>query len=608
MHILEAVKNYFGVNKDDFNAYTSLNFFYIDKKAKELANLIVEKKEELIDILLKYESFEVVEDEIERTLDLLNNLKENEEYFKIRVGEVTTFLPRNQPLYAFSCFVIIPSLMSSQVHFRIPHTMKVFFPEILALLEIDKRYPNIVISHKERLDFLRDRSALLINPLTKTTKPKTEVVIFTGTSAHAEQLRIVFDQRTLFIANGSGHNPIIIASDANILEAAQAVIDVQFYNQGQDCAAPNSILIHKDICESFLNLLRRKVLEIKVGPYTDKSCRVGPNGDLTTLVKTQDFLVENRQWIDISTPGVIISKDAIIMPTIICKPLSFGGNFTETFAPIVFLQEYENDNSLKEYFEKPEYANNAMYISLYGNSMYVSGLIDRSVNGKVLHRKSTFKHNTHLHVKGVERGTEVYGGYGAYASSYSISGMVYSVPTLPQRDIYEQVAKQGMFKDWVNYTEIQYKNVEKLLRLVSKKENEAEEFLHKRDDLYVDLQSLVNRKEKLRYVKVESNEVWRLLLTPNAKQISKLTAEEIGLIKKLNLILLDKASLKYEDFRNSLYAIPKLEGLDEGQNKIRQSAFFKNIYELLFAEKSGPQLASFLLDVKPEKIQHLLDV
>jgi hypothetical protein len=129
------------------------------------------------------------------------------------------------------------------------------------------------------------------------------------------------------------------------------------------------------------------------------------------------------------------------------------------------------------YFENPQYAINAMYVTLYGESNYIKQLIGKTIGDKVLHHSDTFLHNTHLHVRGVERGTQQYGGYGLGASSLSINGQVIAKPTLPQRDIFAWVAepilekiKKGEFAfDALHYSQFEYKNVEKLLRLKTQK-------------------------------------------------------------------------------------------------------------------------------------------
>src|SRR3989344_2208627 len=154
--------------------YMPLRFSEIEQRVEYFANFIEASTQDLTNLLLRYESYEVAQDEMARTLDLLRNLKENKKYFQLRIGAVTAFLPRNQPLYAFSCFVLIPSLMASEVYFRIPHSMHEFFPKMMKILKIKSFFPNVRISEKERLAFLRERSAFRVNPKTHESWPITD--------------------------------------------------------------------------------------------------------------------------------------------------------------------------------------------------------------------------------------------------------------------------------------------------------------------------------------------------------------------------------------------------------------------------------------------------
>ena len=591
--------------------YTPLDFSEIDQRAKKLARIIEDKFEDLTNILLEYESYEVVKDETERSLDLLKSLEENKKYFYLRVGAITTFLPRNQPLYAFCCFVVVPSLMASEVHFCIPHAMLNFFGKMLLLLDIPKNFPNIIVSSQHRLEFLKDRTALLENPKTKETKPLNDIVIFTGNSSNADKLRSVFDMRTLFIANGAGHNPVVVSKDADLSKAAKAVLTLQFYNQGQDCAAPNAILVHKNVLQEFLYILRNSIKDITVGHYRDKLCQIGPISDPKDLVRIQDLLIENREWLDPSTPGIIRTHDAIVEPTIICKPLKLGGNFKEIFTPIIFIQEYTNDADLKSYFEDLEYARNAMYVTLYGTSNYIKNLIDKKINGKILHGKDTLLCNTHLHALGVERGTQPYGGYGYGASNISIKGKIIAKPTLPQRDIYEYMVKPlirkksiGSYKSLcLQFTKIQKRDVEKLLKLHSLKSDKQHQELGS-DNAYLDLRLI--QKNNARYFKIPEENLHYLLPEPNVDYIGKLKAEDIKLIRALRTLINRKSKISLDKFRILLYNIPKEPNANETRNKELQHHFFMHVYQLLFGKNHGPQLTPFLWDANNKKINYLL--
>ncbi len=594
--------------------YTPISFSEVNQRANALANLIESKHEELCDILLSYESFEVVQDEMARTLDLLRSLKENEKFFRLRVNEVTAFLPRNQPLYAFTCFVIVPALMASEVHFRIPHSMRHFFPQILSLLDIHHTFPNIVVSNLTRLEFLRKRSALRVNDVTGESLPVTDAVIFTGTSVHASQLRHIFDTRTLFISNGAGHNPVVVSSDADISSAADAVLELQLYNQGQDCAAPNSVLVHKDVFVLFRETLRKKLKDVKVGGYRDRTSRVGPISDPQDLVRILDFIIRNQEYIDETTKGTIRASEAILEPTLICKSLKAGGNYTEIFAPVIFLQEYKEDSQLAHYFEDLRYAQNAMYVTLYGTSDYILGLENREIGGKVLHDSASILRNTHLHVNGVERGTQPYGGLGYGASSLSINAKIICKPTLPQRDIYEWVAKplfqKGSLEEYRKnireFKKISYKNIEKLLKMTSH-EPEKQSDKIETSVTYIDTHVIKNKKNQ-RFAKVDEEHQYRLMERQNLEYMASLKPADITQIRTLRQLLRRRKTLSHDEFSTLLYALPIKAGGSKRENRMRQLQFFQHVYQLLLGKKFGPRLSFFLTEVDLKKIRALLDV
>jgi len=598
--------------REKYTPYAPLSFQETERSANLFADIIESRLELLTNILLEYESFEVVSDEVARTLDILRNLHENKKYFNLRVNEITTFLPRNQPLYAFTCFVVVPSLMAHKVYFRIPHAMRLFFTRLLETLDVHQLFPNIVVSEKTRLDFLRERSSVRVNPQTEETLPATDVVIFTGTPSHADQMRLIFDNRTLFITNGAGHNPVVVSSDADIVKAIEAVVTLQFYNQGQDCAAPNSILVHEDVYPTFLAKLENELTKVKVGEYRDRANRVGPISDPKDLVRIQDFLIHNQKWLDQNAPGIIRSRDAIVEPTIVCKPLREGGNFNEIFAPVIFLQRYSQDAELAFYFENPHYARNAMYITVYGTSDYISNLIGREFQHKVLHDKASVLFNTHLHEKGIERGTKPYGGYGYGASSLSIGGKIVPKPTLPQRDIYEKIVKPLLRSkslatyshDLKRFTEIRQKNVEKMLHAAS--QNSEESKVARATSTYIDTRILSETMGRL-YAKIDEKNTYALLDQPNVEYMSTLAPSDIEMINHLVDLLNHRSDMSLDTFSSALYAVARKPGLAD-ENRSRQLRFFQHIYQLLLGKKSGPRLAQFLYEIDLREVSELLNV
>lgn len=593
-------------------AYTPLDFNSIVKRAHALARHIETNRTAIERILLRYESYEVVEDEIRRTLDILEHLHENKQYFKLRVGDVATFLPRNQPLYALTCFVIVPSLMATRVHFRIPNSMRAMLPDLLCALELQRTFPNVLVSSLQRQEFLRERTALRVDPSTGATKPVTDVVIFTGLPRHAEQLRLIFDARTLFIANGAGHNPVIVGPDADITEAVQAVVTLQLYNQGQDCAAPNAVLVHADAYENFVNSLVDELKTVRTGEYADMSCRVGPISDPADIVRIQDFMIRHREYLHPETPGHVRSAAAIVEPAVIVKPLHTGGNYSELFAPIIVVQRFDDDSELAAYFETPEYALHAMYITLYGSSEYVRSLIGREVNGHILHDASSFLHDTHLHAPGIERGTKPYGGNGRGASSISYQNMLVSKATLPQRDIHEYISRRLLRgTQWKTharlekkYSGLEYKKIEKLLQEpATHRPDTGSDVI---DGIIVDAAHIHNGT--VRYATLDSKYAYRLLRTQNLAYIARLQLRDLDMLRSLNNLLIKRHTLDQEAFNTELYAIPAPPRATPSRKREAQKKFFVHVYQLLFGTATGPKLTVFLREFNLQQLRHLLDI
>ena len=601
--------------KQKIEAYTPLDFRLINKIAQAFANHIELHRQELEDVLLEYESYEVVQDETARTLDLLRNLKENKKYFWLRVGPVTSFLPRNQPLYALACFVVVPSLMAKEVHFRIPQSMKHFFSRMLYILQLSEFFPNVFVSNKQRLEFLKERTAFRVNPKTGESIPQTDAVIFTGLPYHAEQLRLVFEKKTLFILNGAGHNPIVVAKDADSARAAEAIISLQLYNQGQDCAAPNAVLVNQRIFPVILDRLRQELGNAKIGDYRDKSCRVGRISNTKDLSRIQEILVKNYQWLDPSTPGTIHTKDALVEPAIICKPLKEGGNFTELYAPIIFLQVYDEDRDLSLYFENSRYPRNAMYISLYGTSEYISKLVGKKFDGRVLHDSRSILRNAHLHMPGVERGTKPYGGNGYAASSLSINGKIVCKPTLPQRDIYEWIAKplidksalkrkKKLVKDCLR---IVTKDIHKIFSLRTNHSNESTNgSTQTPSTYYFDSKGLAENNH--RYLRILPNHAYHVLDHPNLEHISSMIPEDFKQINTLVSFIRQNPQIDRDSLKHQLYTIPKNPNITQEENHNRQLNFFRHLYQLLLGKNSGPRLENFLPDLDRDKVYELMGI
>ena len=403
-------------------------------KAVAFAEHLRRNQTEVHCCLSEYECANVVADEIERSVDVLVNLHENREYFTHAIRGATTFLPLNQPIYATVCFGAIPALMSQDVVVRPPTAMHATYRRLNTTLKLEDFFPTLRVSYElNKRHFCRERANV------------TEAVIFTGTPENGEVVRRQFSSQTLFILNGSGHNPLVVTESADLDTAIKSSLRVVLQNQGQDCAGPNAILVHRTRHREFLRRLVRelKVIEDRCGPYADPNNIVGPNTDIEASLEVADRLVSVIKACPeaVVYGGTINPTQRMIYPTVIDVPLRRSApaaeiGLREWFAPVFFIQSYGTDSQLRWYFEHPAYRDHAMYVSVFGESPYVTSLIPKG-----LHTEGNLLVNTDLHQ--VERGFLPYGGLGVGASHIAYRGVKRAGATLPQRDINLYLVKES---------------------------------------------------------------------------------------------------------------------------------------------------------------------
>ncbi|MFD2045265.1 NAD-dependent succinate-semialdehyde dehydrogenase [Ornithinibacillus salinisoli] len=73
-----------------------------------------------------------------------------------------------------------------------------------------------------------------------------------------------------------GHAPIIAFEDADIEKATTLALGSKFRNNGQTCICANRLYVHESIAEEFTNVLKEKVLQLKVGSGFDQGTDLGP--------------------------------------------------------------------------------------------------------------------------------------------------------------------------------------------------------------------------------------------------------------------------------------------------------------------------------------------
>lgn len=396
---------------------------------KEVACFINQNRESIIQVLLQHESRLTAEDEIEKTINLLNSINENIHFFTDKkVAKIATFLPLNLPLYSLFLFAAIPSYQSGSTSVRAPQLFHTIFPELVEKLSFAEFYPSVRVTDYDRNLFVEEECK------------DANVIIFTGKYNNFLRVKERCPQNALFIYNGVGHNPVVVTPNADVALAAKKVAFLKTFNNGQDCAGADMILVHKDVIENFMVNLRMELNKISIGNDYHEGVVVGPMAETAQLfsMSEQLSLTKNRGGV-IVCGGSINFRTCIAEPTVCRYHIKDFCNYKELYCPLIIVAEYDSDSDLQSYFEDRgnQYVQEQMYVTVFGDSDYVA----KEIPGTIILRN--------LIIHDVERGTEEYGGYSTGASLINKGGITISKPLLITREIYHYC-----LSDFAHYFEL----------------------------------------------------------------------------------------------------------------------------------------------------------
>ncbi|NGX35466.1 MAG: 2-aminomuconic 6-semialdehyde dehydrogenase [Candidatus Anoxychlamydiales bacterium] len=376
---------------------------------KKFKDILIFKKSKIYELLLSYESKKTIDDEFERSIETLSHPEKIVNYLTETIPSISTFFPLNLPLYSFVLFAIVPSFQCEKVYVRVPMKMSGVFRELIKISQASELFPNIYIFEGNRDVFVND------------FVKKSTGVIFTGKYKNA--INVMKKTKVdLFIFNGSGNNPLVINHDADIKLAIKKIMEVKIFNNGQDCAGPDNILIHKSNQSKIITEIIKEIKKTKIDSYKNEG-EIGPIPNSDEIVSISKYLQKHKDRIIYG--GHIDFKSSIVYPTIILADNIDQANYEEIFAPIFFITIYESENDLKKFFTNPNYKKRMMYVSLFGTSDYITKSLKDNI---ILHNKI---------VMDIEKGYDIYGGYTKEASFVYFKPMIKAKPTLIPRDIYD---------------------------------------------------------------------------------------------------------------------------------------------------------------------------
>jgi acyl-CoA reductase-like NAD-dependent aldehyde dehydrogenase len=171
-----------------------------------------------------------------------------------------------------------------------------------------------------------------------------ELVSFTGsfeTGLRIKELTHSYSPKLILEMGGS--NPMIICPTADFDLAAEAIVNSAFSNSGQRCASASRLIIHHEVANQVLKLIREKTLEL---------VSKAPSGNFSGYLISDQAKKKHAEFIQKSQSAGALIEEFVsqkipegwaVSPTIIIdEGKKIEASTPEIFSPLIIVEMYEN--------------------------------------------------------------------------------------------------------------------------------------------------------------------------------------------------------------------------------------------------------------------------
>jgi acyl-CoA reductase-like NAD-dependent aldehyde dehydrogenase len=214
-----------------------------------------------------------------------------------------------------------------------------------------------------------------------TTDPRVAAVSFTGSAAVGH--RIAKDAAPTKVLLELGSNAaLVVAADADVEAAADAVVRGGYYASGQACISVQRVVVVEPAREAFLDALGRRIGEVAVGDPREASTRVSALIDAASTERV-------RSWVAsaIDAGGTLVHGgdvvDGVLQPTVLADvPDGENAWDEEVFGPVVVVRTVANLDAAVDAVNRSRYG---LHASVFTESLGTAfTAIDRIEAGGVV--------------------------------------------------------------------------------------------------------------------------------------------------------------------------------------------------------------------------------
>ncbi len=192
------------------------------------------------------------------------------------------------------------------------------------------------------------------------------LISFTGSTLVGQHVSEVVARRFgRTILELGGNNAIIVTEDADLDLATRAILFGAVGTAGQRCTSTRRVIVHKTISQELVRTLVRAYGQVRIGNPLDPATLMGP---LITADAVDDMFKALEQakadggQVLFGARRMVDLGSQFVEPTIVRMPSQTGIVKRETFAPILYILEYENfEDALKLHNDVPQGLSSAIF-------------------------------------------------------------------------------------------------------------------------------------------------------------------------------------------------------------------------------------------------------
>ena len=267
--------------------------------------------------------------------------------------------------------------------------------------------------------------------------PKTRFVSFTGSrdvGLHINQLAATTQRGQIWIkrvvAEMGGKDAIVVDEEADVDAAVQGVLVSAFGYQGQKCSACSRAIVSEKIYDEFLDKLKAKTDQIKVGPSDDPANYMGPVIGERAKNTILDYIETGKREGRLVAGGGPAEGDGyFIQPTVIADVSPQARIFQEEiFGPVLAVTKARDFEQALEFANATEYGlTGAVYTN---NRAKIEQASERfHVGNLYINRKCT----------GAMVGAHPFGGFNMSGTDSKAGGPDYLLQFVQMKSIAEKV-------------------------------------------------------------------------------------------------------------------------------------------------------------------------